>query len=272
MTTSQLQLIASDIRKKVVKMIYDGKHCHVGTALSSVDLLTALYFQIMNHYPQRPNHPDRDRFILSKGHGAAALYATLAQAGYFPQERLGSFVQDGSPFIGHVNHHGIPGVELSTGSLGHGLPVGLGMALAARKDQRPYRVFVILSDGELDEGSNWEAILAARHFGLENLTVLVDYNKIQSFGRVEDIMPLEPLHDKWEAFGWSVREVDGHNFEELVSALSALPFEGGKPNVVIAHTVKGKGVSFMEDKLEWHYLTPTAEQLAQAEKELKIGT
>jgi transketolase len=268
MSTHKLKQTAKEIRRKVLRMICEGKHCHVGTSLSIVDLLAVLYFGVLNHDPKNPSHPDRDRLILSKGHGAAALYATLAEAGYFHPDELKGFVQDGSPLTGHVNYHGVPGVEFSSGSLGHGLSVGLGMALAAKKNKQAHKVYVILSDGELDEGSNWEAILAAANWGLDNLVVLVDYNKIQSFGRVEEVMPLEPLADKWRAFRWEVQEVNGHSFDELLPALRAAPITIGRPTVILAHTVKGKGVSFMEDKMEWHYLTPTAEQLAAAEKEL----
>jgi len=269
MTNQELKKIASDIRKKIVNMVYRGKSCHAGTSLSTADLLTVLYFKIMNHNPKNPSDPKRDRFILSKGHGCTALYATLATAGYFPEERLEDYLKDGSPFTGHVNHIGIPGVEMSTGSLGHGLPVAVGMALAAKRDGKSHRVFVILSDGEMDEGSTWEAILGAANFGLDNLIAIVDYNKIQSFGRVEEIMPLEPLVDKWEAFNWSVKEVNGHDYDDLIPALSELPFEKGKPSVILAHTVKGKGVSFMENKLEWHYLTPDEKQFAQAQRDLE---
>jgi len=269
MTQSELKKIAAEIRLKVIRMAYDGRHCHIGSSFSEVELLAALYFKIMKHNPKRPKDPARDRLILSKGHGSAALYAILAKAGYFPKIWLKDFVKNGSPLIGHVNYHGVPGVEFSTGSLGHGLPVGLGMALALKKNKLPGRVFVILSDGELDEGSNWEAILAAANWRLDNLVVIVDYNKIQACGRVEEVMPLEPLIDKWQAFNWSAKELDGHNFDQIIPALSNLPFKSTKPSVLIAHTTKGKGVSFMENKMEWHYMTPTKEQLEKAERELK---
>lgn len=269
MTNLKLKKIASEIRLKVIQMACEAKHCHVGSSLSEIEFLVALYFKIMKHNPSRPKDPARDRLILSKGHGSAALYAILAEAGYFPKTRLKDFLKNGSALVGHVNYHGVPGVEFSTGSLGHGLPVGLGMALAMKKDKLPGRIFVILSDGELDEGSNWEAILAAANWHLDNLVVIVDYNKIQACGRVEEVMPLEPLADKWKAFNWSVKELAGHNFEQIISALSNLPFKKGKPSVLIAHTIKGKGVSFMENKIEWHYLTPTKEHLKKAKQELK---
>lgn len=267
MTNKELQKIAAEARFKAVHMTFQGKHAHLASSLSEVDLLVALYFQILKHSPKNPKDPNRDHLILSKGHGSAALYAVLAKAGYFEEKLLDTFVQDGSILAGHVTY-GIHGVELSTGSLGHGLPVGLGLALAAKKDNLSKRVFVILSDGELQEGSNWEAILAASNWHLDNLIVIVDHNKLQAFGRVKEVLSLEPFADKWRAFNWSVREIDGHDFEQIIPVLSHLPFEIGKPSVIIAHTVKGKGVSFMEDKLEWHYLTPTEEQMKQAKEEL----
>jgi len=200
--------------------------------------------------PKRPTWNERDRLIVSKGHGAAVLYAVLAERGFFPVGELMTYGQDGSPFTGHVSHH-VPGVELSTGSLGHGLPVGCGLALAARRDRALYRTYVILSDGELDEGSNWEAILFAGHHQLSRLTALVDYNKIQSFGSVKEVLDLEPLADKWRAFGWTVLEVDGHDHAGIAAALRADHL--GRPKVLLAHTIKGKGVACMEGKLAWHY-------------------
>ena len=234
------------------------------------DLLAVLYGGILRVDPSRPGWPERDRFILSKGHGAAAGYAVLAEVGFFPVEWLETYCQDGSKLAGHLTNT-VPGVELSTGSLGHGLPVGAGMALAAKRDGNPARVFVLLSDGELDEGSNWEASLFAAHHQLENLVAIVDYNKIQSFGTVDEVLRLEPLADKWRAFGWACSEIDGHDHEAIRAALSAVPKEPGKPTVVVAHTIKGKGVSFMEDTLAWHYKSPSDEQLVQALHELEDG-
>jgi transketolase len=231
------------------------------------DILAVLYDCVLRHQPDVPHWPDRDRFILSKGHGAAILYATLAECGFFPKAWLDKYAQDGSLLLGHVSHH-VPGVELSTGSLGHGLPVGCGMALAGKREGRPYRVFVLLSDGELDEGSNWEAILFAPQHHLDNLVAIVDYNKIQSFGNVKEVLDLDPLADKWRAFRWAVREIDGHDHAQIEHALLGVPFEPGKPSVIVAHTVKGKGVSFMENQLAWHYRSPNAEELAQALCEL----
>jgi transketolase len=252
-------------------MVHAATASHVGTSLSMCDILAALYGGAMRYDAARPDWGDRDRLLVSKGHGAAAVYAALALSGFFPEDWLGSYCADGTRLAGHVTHHGVPGVELSTGSLGHGLPVGCGMALAGKADGRPYRVFVLLSDGECDEGSNWEAALFAPHHRLDNLAVIVDYNKIQSFGRVADVLGLEPFADKWRSFGWAVREVDGHDHDALAAALGALPPEPGRPTAILAHTIKGKGVSFMEDQLLWHYRSPSAEQLAEALAELESG-
>lgn len=269
MNEKNLVEVAKDLRKKVLRMICNGKSCHVGTCLSEIDLLAALYFKVMKHDPQKPDWDDRDRFILSKGHGCAGLYATLAKSGYFPEAELDKYLSEGTPYTAHTNQFGIPGIEFATGSLGHGLSVALGMAYTAKLEKKDHRVFTLLSDGEMDEGSNWEAILAAGNFKLDNLVAIIDYNKIQSFGRVDEIMPLEPLGKKFKSFNWAVKEIDGHNLKEIVSTLLSTPFEKDKPSVIVAHTVKGKGVSVMEDKLEWHYLTPTEEHLQQAEKELE---
>jgi transketolase len=260
--------LARRLRCHALRMVSRANASHIGTCLSMADLLAALYGGVLRVDPARPAWPDRDRFILSKGHGAAIVYAALAERGFFDLERLSEYCQDGSPFTGHVNHK-VPGVEVSTGSLGHGLPIGCGMALAGKRDGRDYRVFVMLSDGELDEGSNWEPILFAPHHRLDNLVAIVDYNKIQSFGTVKDVLDLEPLADKWRAFRWAVREVDGHDHAQVAAALSALPFEPGKPSVLIAHTVKGRGVGYMENLLAWHYKSPNAEQLAAALDELE---
>ncbi|MGQ9851552.1 MAG: transketolase, partial [Aggregatilineaceae bacterium] len=211
----------------------------------------------------------RDRFVLSKGHGCAALYAVLAECGFFPLEWLDTFYQNGSRLPGHATHTHVPGIEVSTGSLGHGLSIACGMALAAKRDGKPYRVFALLSDGECDEGSTWEAVLFASHHRLDNLIAIVDYNKIQSLGRVEEVINLEPLAEKWRSFGWAVREIDGHDVLEIEDALSQVPFEAGRPSCVIAHTVKGKGVSFMEDKLLWHYRSPQGEEYEAALAELE---
>jgi transketolase len=239
--------------------------------LSVADLLAVLYSEVLRVDPDQPADDDRDRFLLSKGHGTAILYATLAEVGFFPRTWLDTFCDDGGPLGGHVTRNGVAGVEFSTGSLGHGLPVACGMALAAKRLGKPHRVFVLLSDGELDEGSNWEAILFAPHHGLDNLVAIVDYNKIQSFGSTAQVLELEPLVDKWRAFRWTVVEVDGHDHLQIREALARGPSHPGRPVVVIAHTTKGKGVSFMENDLAWHYRSPDALQLASALAELGAG-
>lgn len=227
------------------------------------DLLAVLYTKVLQVDPGDPARPDRDRFILSKGHGAAILYAALAERGFFPVEWLEQYCADGSPLTGHISHK-VPGVEVSTGSLGHGLPIGCGLALGAKRGREQWRTFVLLSDGELDEGSNWEAILFAGHHGLDNLVAIVDYNKIQSFGTVPEVLELEPLAAKWRAFRWAVVELDGHDLEAIGAALAALPAEAGRPTVILAHTIKGKGVDYMEHQLPWHYRSPSGELLARA--------
>jgi len=260
--------LAKAIRKRALRMVHRAKSSHIGSCLSAADILAVLYGKVLRVDPTRPDWPERDRFILSKGHAASALYAVLAERGFFPVDLLDTYCEDGSRLVGHVTS-GVPGVEVSTGSLGHGLPVACGMALAAKRRKLPWRVFALLSDGELDEGSNWEAILFAPHHKLDNLTAIVDYNKIQSFGSVKEVLDLDPLPEKWRAFRWAVREIDGHDLRQIEEVLTRLPLEAGKPSVVIAHTVKGKGVSFMEGQLAWHYKSPTDEQLAQALAELE---
>jgi transketolase len=263
-----LKALARRLRQHTIHMTHQAKASHVGSSLSMVEVLVMLYTRILRYDPRRPDWPERDRFILSKGHGCASYYAMLAEAGFFPLRWLETFYQNGSRLAGHVTHTHIPGVEISTGSLGHGLSVATGMALAAKRDGAPYRVFCLLSDGECDEGSTWEPVLFAPQHKLDNLIAIVDYNKIQSLGRVEEVISLAPLAEKWRVHGWAVREVDGHNLEEIESALSALPFDPGKPSCLIAHTVKGKGVSFMEDKLLWHYRSPQGEEYQAALAEL----
>ncbi len=261
--------ISKEIRKKILKMMFVSKTSHLGSCLSCVDILTVLYFKILSINPKKPRQENRDRFILSKGHAAAALYVTLAQRGFFPEEILNGYCKDGKKLPGHSTRGFVPGVEASTGSLGHGLPMGVGMALAAKNDGKHYRVFVLMSDGECEEGSVWEAAMFANHNKLDNLVAIIDYNKLQAFGRTNEVLNLEPLKRKWEDFGWSVREINGHNFPEIEKTLSNIPFQKRKPSLVIAHTIKGKGVSFMEDKLEWHYLNLNEESYKKALKELK---
>ncbi len=244
-------------------MVTSAAASHIGGALSMADLLAVLYGDVLRVRPADTRWPERDRFILSKGHSCAALYAALALRGFFPTTELETYARDGSRLMAHVSTN-VPGVEFSTGSLGHGLPFGCGKALAAKRRAQGWRVFVMMSDGELDEGSNWEAILFAPQHQLDNLVAIVDYNRIQSLGSVADVLALDPLADKFRAFRWAVREVDGHDHEAIRVALSSIPWEPGRPSVVIAHTVKGKGVDFMENKLVWHYSAPTPAQLASA--------
>lgn len=255
------------LRIQALKMVHKASASHIGTCLSMADILAVLYEEILNIDPQNPDWSERDRFILSKGHGAAILYATLAAKGFFPSQWLDDYSQNGSKLTGHINHY-VPGVEVSTGSLGHGLPIGCGMALAAKRDNKSYRVFVLLSDGELDEGSNWEAFLFAPHHHLDNLIVVIDYNKIQSFGTVKEVLDLEPLKAKFDAFNWSVKVINGHDHQQLIDTFKQIPFVKGIPSVIIANTIKGKGISFMENQLAWHYKSPNTEQLTQALAEL----
>ncbi|MBI1977881.1 MAG: transketolase [Candidatus Omnitrophica bacterium] len=264
----QLSSLAKKIRTHVLKMTHRAKSAHVGTSLSMADLLAVLYGGILRVRPKEPDWPERDRFILSKGHGCAGLYAALAEVGFFPLSWLEEFYQNGSILAGHITHY-VPGVEASTGSLGHGLSIACGMALAGRREGKSYRVFTLMSDGECDEGSVWEAALFVPHHKLDNLIAIVDYNKIQSLGTVKDVLDLDPFAAKWKAFGWAVREIDGHDYKAIEDALKNIPFESGKPSCVIAHTVKGKGVHFMENSLLWHYRSPNAEELECALKELE---
>jgi transketolase len=266
--SATLPELAVRIRTQALRAIHIGKGSHVGTCLSMADLLAVLYGKVLRVQPARPDWVDRDRFILSKGQGAAALYAVLSERGFFPEQWLETYCHDDSLLTGHASHH-VPGVEISTGALGHGLPIGCGMALAATREDKSYRVFVLMSDGECDEGSVWEAALFAPHHRLDNLIAIIDYNKIQSYGSVREVLNLEPLAEKWRAFGWAVREIDGHAHAEIAKALSAVPFEPGKPSLVLAHTVKGKGVSFMEHQLAWHYKSPSREELALALHEIE---
>ncbi|MDB4978597.1 MAG: Transketolase [Candidatus Peribacteria bacterium] len=261
---------SAEVRRTVLTMAHRAKNGHIGSALSTVDILSVLYHSFLRVDPKAPKTEDRDRFILSKGHGCSALYATLAQRGYFPEKDLETFIQNDSYLPGHPSALHVPGVELSTGSLGHGLNVGTGMALCARRDARNFRTVVLISDGECDEGSTWEAILTAAHWKLGSLTCIIDYNKIQSFGTVADIMELEPLADKWRAFRWHVQEVDGHNHEQILDALEQATTFADTPSVIIAHTVKGKGVSFMESTVEWHYWPTSDEQYHTAIAELTL--
>ncbi len=267
MMTQSTSDFAQQIRTNVLSMIHKTNSSHIGSCFSIADILAVLYGEVMSYDQNNPAWPLRDRFILSKGHAGAALYAALAGSGFFPVSDLQNYNHDGSQLSGHVMHS-VPGVEVSTGSLGHGLSLGCGMAYAAKLDNRPSKVYVLLSDGECDEGSIWEAIMFAPHHKLHNLIAIVDYNKIQSLGRVEDILDLEPFADKWRAFGWEVIETDGHQHDDIKHAFSLAKHNTNKPKVIIAHTVKGKGVSFMEDKLLWHYKSPDQNEFQQAFNEL----
>jgi transketolase len=259
--------LALNIRKKVLKMVHHANASHVGSCFSMIDILSVLYGSIMKFDSMQPKMQNRDRFILSKGHAAAAVYALLGELGFIKISDLDSYGADGSLYMTHINHK-IPGVEFSTGSLGHGLSFGVGKSLSCKLHGNTWRTFVILSDGEMDEGSNWEALMFAAHHKLDNLIAIIDYNKLQSLASTEETLSLEPLVDKLIAFGCSVKEVDGHNHDELQKTLSSAPWENGKPSVLVAHTVKGKGVAFMENKVEWHYKSPNKEQLLTALKEL----
>lgn len=260
--------LAQRIRVHVVNMTSRGGSAHVGAALSIVDILAVLYGEVLHVDPNQPRWSERDRFILSKGHAGAAVYATLAESGFFPVEKLATHYQDGSDLSGHVSHKGVPGVELSTGSLGHGLSVGTGMAYSARLRRQTHRVFVLLGDGECDEGSNWEAMLFAAHHRLDNLVAIVDFNKIQSLAPVAETLALEPFADKWRSFGWTVLEADGHDHGQLRNALAA-PAVADRPTCLLAHTTKGKGVSFMENSVLWHYRTARGSELSAALAELE---
>lgn len=268
---TDLAVRARRIRRRLVQMSHDGGAPHLGSGLSCVDLLVAAYFHALAVDPARPGDPGRDRFILSKGHAAPALYATLAERGFFPAEWLDTFARNGSRLPEQMSPGCVPGIEAATGSLGHGLSLGVGLALAGRIQQRSYTVWVVLSDGECNEGSVWEAALFAAGQKLHNVVVLVDYNGWQATGRSDEILALNPLRDKWEAFGWNAREVDGHDLAALVGAMDEARDSYLKPTCLVARTVKGKGVSFMEDDNNWHYRIPNDEELQAALAELNTA-
>jgi transketolase len=266
-TVRELQAKSLEYRQTLLAIIKRAQAGHTSGDLSCVDILNVLYNQILRVDPQAPTSPDRDRYVQSKGHSVEALYVVLADRGFFPAAQLDTLGCYRSAFIGHPTRK-VPGIEQNTGALGHGLSVAVGMALAGKMDHRGYRVFCLLGDGELAEGSNWEALLAAAHYRLDNLTAIVDRNRLQITGLTEQVCALEPLAEKFRAFGLAVREADGHDVEQLTEALGAVPFQVDKPGVLIAHTVKGKGVSFMEDQPEWHHGTPSDEEYSQALEEL----
>jgi len=261
--------MTNTVRKHIIRMLGEAGSGHPGGSLSAVEIVTALYFHVLRHDPRRPDWPDRDRFILSKGHGVPVQYACLAEAGYFPVEELKTLRKINSRLQGHPVKGTVPGIEASTGSLGQGLSIALGHALAGKLDGKDYRVYVMIGDGESDEGQIWEAALFGAHHKLDNLVAILDYNKIQLDGRLEEILELAPLADKWRAFGWHVLEIDGHDLAAILAAFAEAERTKGKPSILIAHTIKGKGVSFMEDDVEWHGIAPNAEQVERALAELE---
>jgi len=262
-----LARVSTDIRKKLIRMIFAAKGGHIGGSLSSVDILTSLFFHVMRFDPARPDDPDRDRFILSKGHSVEGYYCALASAGFFPESKLDEYGSFGTMLFGHPTLK-VPGVEIPSGSLGHGLAVGVGMALAGKRDRKDYKVYVLMGDGEQGEGSIWEAAMAAAHYRLDNLVAIIDNNNLQISGRVDAVMASAPLADKYAAFGWSVHQTDGHDFRQLNEALDSCPWETGRPGILIAHTVKGRGASFMENDAAWHHKTPSLQELEHAMDEL----
>lgn len=268
MAITDLELKSLKYRQGVIRLIKQTGAGHTGGSMSCVDILNVLYNHTLNVSPETFTSPDRDRYVQSKGHSVEALYVVLADKGFFPEEALQTVEHYQSPYIGHPTRD-VNGIEQNTGALGHGLAVAVGMALAAKLDKRSYRVFTLLGDGELSEGSNWEALMAAAHYKLDNLVTIVDRNKLQITGRTDDVNAVEPLADKFRAFGAAVCECDGNNISELRAIFDGVPFEPGKPNVVIAHTIKGKGVSFMEDVVQWHHKVPTDSEYAIALQELE---
>ncbi len=270
--TEELRQRAIEVRLRDLQMVYGAGLGHIGGEFSATDILVTLFFGgVLRYDPEHPDDPDRDRFVLSKGHSAAALYTTLAMAGYFAESELETFLQPLSRLNGHPDRNKVPGVETNTGPLGHGFPVAVGIALSGQMDGAERRTFVLTGDGELQEGSMWEAAMAAGHFGLDKLVCIVDRNRLQQGDRTETTMGLDPLPDKFTAFGWAVREVDGHDLSALLEAFTDLPFETGRPNCVIANTTKGKGVSFIEDSAPWHHRIPTAAEYEQAVAELEAS-
>jgi transketolase len=269
LSTPELKEMAKKLRRHVITMIATAGSGHPGGSLSAADIITVLYFKLLRYRPENPQWPDRDRFILSKGHAAPILYAALAEAGYFPVAELATLRKLDSRLQGHADRKFTPGVEMSAGSLGMGLSFAIGAALAAGLDCKTYRTYVLLSDGECEEGQTWEAALSAAHFKLDNMTVIVDYNGIQLSGRTCDIMDLEPFARKWQSFGWHTIDIDGHDFDQILSACHGVEKIKGKPTVILAHTIKGKGVSFMENNVAFHGKAPTKEEAERALKELE---
>ena len=262
---------ANELRISILNMAIRANGGHIGGAYSIIDVMTALYFRVLKHDPSNPSWPMRDRVIYSKGHGCLALYNVLAGTGYFGEERLTKFSVDDGLLAGHPERGFVPGVEATTGSLGHGLSIAVGMALADQMDRNGRRVFCVMSDGECNEGSVWEAAMAGPQFKLDNLTLVIDSNKLESLGKVSDIMSIEPLGERFKTFGWAVEEIDGHNMEHIVDRLERAPFEAGKPSLIVAHTVKGKGVSFMEGVPMWHFRAPNEKEAKLALAELQVA-
>ena len=266
-----LEKKANIMRQDIVKMLHKSQSGHPGGSLSACEIVSTLFFKEMNIDPSNPNNPDRDRFVLSKGHGAPVLYAALAEKGFFPKEELDNLRKTGAMLQGHPDMKGTPGVDMSTGSLGQGLSAAGGMALAAKVDKKDYNVFALLGDGEVQEGIIWEAAMFAAHYELDNLIAFLDHNGLQIDGKNKDIMNIEPIDEKFRAFGWNVIEIDGHNIDEIVSAIELAKNTEAKPSIIIAKTIKGKGVSFMEDQAGWHGKAPSDEEMKEALEELGGG-
>lgn len=260
--------LARRMRRHSLRMVHAARLGHPGGDLSAADIIATLYSGVLRIDPSNPTAPNRDRFILSKGHCSGALYSVLAESGFFPVETLSQYMKPLSLLNGHPDRNKVPGVEANTGPLGHGLPIAVGAAKAAKITGAAWRTFVLTGDGELQEGSNWEAAMAASQFQLDNLTLIIDRNRLQQGDQTERTVALDPLADRWRAFGWAVREIDGHDLAELARTFRTLPFEPSRPNCIIAHTHKGRGVSFMQDRVEWHHGVPSAQQLAAALQEL----
>ncbi len=268
-TIRNLEKTARNVRSSIIRIIAKAGSGHPGGSLSVADILTALYFTRLNHRPKEPLWPDRDRVVLSKGHAAPALYSILAECGYFPKSELLTLRKLGSRLQGHPDMTRTPGVDASTGSLGQGLSIAVGMALAGKLDKKSYRIYAVIGDGELQEGEIWEAAMAAAHYRLDNLCAFIDFNGLQIDGRVQDIMNPEPIPEKWRGFGWAVKEINGHDFHEIISSLDWAAEVKKKPALIVAHTVKGCGVSFMAGNVRWHGVAPSPEEAKQALKELE---
>ncbi len=268
MKVEELEKKSVAYRKNILKYIYQAKAGHTGGSLSCIDILNVLYNDVLNVSPETFTSPDRDRYIQSKGHCVEALFVVLADKGFFPQDDLDNLCKYQSHYIGHPTKK-VNGVEQNTGALGHGLPISVGVAISAKLDRKDYRVFTLMGDGELPEGSNWEAALTAAHYKLDNLCAIIDSNKLQISGTTAEVCNTEPIDQKFESFGWAVKHVDGNNVGQLKTAFASLPFEEGKPNLIIAHTIKGKGVSYMENQLKWHHGVPTDAEYQQAIAELE---